>query len=85
MSGANLFCFAVFWVLKLIVFNRILRVQKMQEIDEHLRFEEENRQLVAKVRELQGDRQVRLFEDRHRALEVVALLASHANLVTLDR
>jgi putative flippase GtrA len=40
VSGANLFCFGVFWVLKLIVFNRIFGVQKMQEIDEHLRVEE---------------------------------------------
>ena len=31
---------ARFWVLKLIVFNRIFGVQKMNEIDEHLRVEE---------------------------------------------
>jgi len=30
-------------VLKLIVFNRIFGVQKMNEIDEHLRVEEEPR------------------------------------------
>jgi putative flippase GtrA len=41
VSGANLLCFAVFWVLKLIVFNRIFQVQRLEEIDEHLRVEEE--------------------------------------------
>jgi putative flippase GtrA len=40
VSGANLLCFAVFWVLKLIVFNRIFKVEKMEEIDQHLRVEE---------------------------------------------
>jgi putative flippase GtrA len=42
VAGANLTCFAVFWVLKLVVFNRIFRVEKMAEIDEHLRVEEES-------------------------------------------
>jgi putative flippase GtrA len=41
VSGTNLLCFAVFWVLKLMVFNRIFQVQPMKEIDEKLRFEEE--------------------------------------------
>jgi putative flippase GtrA len=40
VDGANLFCFGVFWVLKLIVFNRIFQVQRLEEIDEHLRVEE---------------------------------------------
>jgi putative flippase GtrA len=41
VTGANVLCFAVFWVLKLFIFNRIFQVQKMQEIDEHLRIEEQ--------------------------------------------
>jgi putative flippase GtrA len=36
----NLASFAVFWVLKLIVFNRIFRVDTIEEIDEHLSAEE---------------------------------------------
>ncbi len=40
VDGANLLCFGVFWVLKLVVFNRIFRVQPLVEIDEHLRVEE---------------------------------------------
>lgn len=38
--GANLFCFAVFWVLKLIVFNRIFHVETLAMMDEHLSEEE---------------------------------------------
>jgi putative flippase GtrA len=37
---ANLASFAIFWVLKLIVFNRIFRVDTIAEIDEHLDAEE---------------------------------------------
>ncbi len=40
VDGANLFCFGVFWVLKLIVFNRIFKVEPLHDIDEHLRVEE---------------------------------------------
>lgn len=40
VAGANLTCFAVFWVLKLIVFNRIFNVNVLQEMDEHLTQEE---------------------------------------------
>lgn len=40
VAGANLFCFGVFWILKLIVFNRIFRVQPLEVIEEHLAFEE---------------------------------------------
>lgn len=36
----NLASFAIFWVLKLIVFNRIFRVDTIEEIDEHLDVEE---------------------------------------------
>lgn len=38
--GANFACFAVFWVLKLIVFNRIFHVDNLELIDEHLTVEE---------------------------------------------
>jgi putative flippase GtrA len=37
---ANLVSFAIFWVLKLMVFNRIFRVDTAEEIDEHLNIEE---------------------------------------------
>ena len=84
MAGANLTCFAVFWVLKLIVFNRIFKVEKMAEIDEHLRVEEGSASSVAEVRELQRHRDVGLFERRDRALKVVALLSGNSNLVALD-
>jgi putative flippase GtrA len=36
----NLASFAIFWVLKLIVFNRIFRVDTIEEIDENLSAEE---------------------------------------------
>ncbi len=41
VTGSNLTCFAVFFVLKLIVFNRIFRVNKLELIDQHLQLEEE--------------------------------------------
>jgi len=37
---ANLVSFAIFWVLKIIVFNRIFHVSKLHNIDEHLSDEE---------------------------------------------
>jgi putative flippase GtrA len=40
VAFANLVSFAIFWVLKLIVFNRIFRVDPIEEIDEHLSAEE---------------------------------------------
>jgi len=41
VSFTNLASFAVFWVLKLIVFNRIFRVESVEEeIEEHLDAEE---------------------------------------------
>jgi putative flippase GtrA len=40
VAGANLASFAIFWVLKLIVFNRIFRVHEIEEIEEHLTAEE---------------------------------------------
>jgi putative flippase GtrA len=40
VAAANLFCFALFWVLKLIVFNRIFGVHTLELMDEHLAQEE---------------------------------------------
>ena len=40
VTGTNLACFAVFFLLKLIVFNRIFHVNKLEQIDEHLSLEE---------------------------------------------
>jgi putative flippase GtrA len=40
VDAANLASFAIFWVLKLLVFNRIFRVDEESEIDTHLRREE---------------------------------------------
>ncbi len=40
VTGTNLACFAVFWVLKLIVFNRIFQVHTLEDIEEHLEIEE---------------------------------------------
>ena len=40
VSFTNLASFAIFWVLKLIVFNRIFKVDTIEEIDEHLDAEE---------------------------------------------
>ena len=40
VAGANLLCFAIFWVLKLVVFNRIFKVDPLKMMDEHLRLEE---------------------------------------------
>lgn len=40
VDAANLMSFAVFWVLKLMVFNRIFHVSEVLEIDAHLVQEE---------------------------------------------
>jgi len=40
VAGVNLLCFAIFWVLKLLVFNRIFHVNPIAEIDEQLTAEE---------------------------------------------
>ena len=36
----NLFAFAIFWVLKIMLFNRIFKVDELEEMDEHLTIEE---------------------------------------------
>jgi putative flippase GtrA len=40
VSFTNLFSFGLFWVLKMIVFNRIFKVHELEEMDEHLSAEE---------------------------------------------
>ena len=40
VTGTNLLCFGVFWVLKLFVFNRIFQVHTLEDIEEHLAVEE---------------------------------------------
>lgn len=39
--GVNFFSFAIFWVLKLIVFNRIFHVDELEEVEEHLVHDEQ--------------------------------------------
>ncbi len=40
VSFTNLASFGLFWILKMIVFNRIFRVHTLEEIEDHLRVEE---------------------------------------------
>ena len=40
VAFTNLVCFAIFWVLKLLVFNRIFHFDKLKVIDEELVAEE---------------------------------------------
>ena len=40
VSFTNLASFGIFWILKIIVFNRIFKVDTEQEIEEHLEAEE---------------------------------------------
>jgi putative flippase GtrA len=40
VAFTNLLCFAIFWVLKLVVFNKIFRFDKLKVIDEELVAEE---------------------------------------------
>lgn len=40
VAVTNLVSFGIFWVLKLMVFNRIFRVHTLEEMDEHLTEEE---------------------------------------------
>jgi len=43
VTGVNLMSFGIFWVLKMIVFNRIFHPSEIEEFDEHLRAEEVSR------------------------------------------
>jgi putative flippase GtrA len=38
---ANFLSFGIFWVLKLMLFNRIFHVSELEEVEEHLEHEEE--------------------------------------------
>lgn len=40
LAAANLASFGIFWVLKLLVFNKIFHVNELEEFDEHLTAEE---------------------------------------------
>ena len=40
LSGTNTLSFGIFWILKLIVFNRIFHIDEMAEVDTHLIAEE---------------------------------------------
>jgi putative flippase GtrA len=40
VGGVNVLSFAIFWVLKMLVFNRIFHTDKLHDIDEHLTAEE---------------------------------------------
>jgi hypothetical protein len=40
VDAANLVSFAVFWVLKLLVFNKIFQIKEEEEIEEKLLVEE---------------------------------------------
>ena len=41
VAGMNLISFAVFWVLKILMFNKIFHTNKLEDIEEHLKEEEE--------------------------------------------
>jgi len=43
---ANIVSFAIFWVLKLIVFNKIFHVDELEEFDEHLSVEESQGEIL---------------------------------------
>ena len=40
VAGVNLVSFAIFWVLKLVLFNRIFHTNPIAQYDEHLSEEE---------------------------------------------
>jgi putative flippase GtrA len=40
VAGVNLLCFAIFWVLKMLVFNKIFHTDKLRDIEVHLEHEE---------------------------------------------
>jgi len=41
VTGTNLLSFAIFFIIKLLVFNRIFHINKLELLDEHLSLEEE--------------------------------------------
>jgi len=40
VAGVNLLSFAIFWILKMLLFNRIFHTDRLHDIDEHLTAEE---------------------------------------------
>jgi len=55
VAGVNLLCFAIFWVLKMLLFNKIFHTDKLHDIEIHLEQERSGQHpLVAEVGELQG-------------------------------
>jgi len=52
VMAANFLSFSIFWVLKLIVFNRIFHVSEIEEVEEHLELEEAAELLAHKGEEL---------------------------------
>lgn len=40
VAGVNLMCFAIFWVLKMLLFNKIFHSDKLRDIEVHLEREE---------------------------------------------
>ena len=40
VAGVNLLSFGIFWVLKIVIFNKIFHTNKLRDIDEHLIVEE---------------------------------------------
>jgi putative flippase GtrA len=50
VAGMNLVSFAIFWVLKVLLFNKIFHTNKLEDIEEHLKEEEqEEHQGAAKL------------------------------------
>ena len=90
---ANFLSFAIFWVVKLLVFNRMFKVE-LEEFDEHLT-EEESKEgttvsdtpavcgSVPEIVELQRNAEVLALAGCDHLLQVVPLLARHAQLVAL--
>jgi putative flippase GtrA len=42
VAGVNLLSFAIFWVLKILLFNRIFHTDRLHDIEEHLVAEEQH-------------------------------------------
>ena len=42
LQGANILSFGIFWILKLVVFNKIFHIGELEEFDEHLTVEEQS-------------------------------------------
>jgi putative flippase GtrA len=41
LQAANILSFGIFWILKLVVFNKIFHIGELEEFDEHLTAEEQ--------------------------------------------